>query len=299
MKSELTNKILTPESWQDYELIDCGNFEKLERFGEIILARPEPQAIWDKTLSEKQWTDRLHSRFLLDIQNSNGEKGIWKNLKKTPNSWNIKYAYKTMNLRFILKFNTFKHIGIFPEQAPNWDFIFDSIKSLNIKEPLILNLFAYTGGASLAASSAGARVYHVDSVKQVINHANENAELSELSKIHWIVEDAMKFVKRQVNKGVKYDGIILDPPAFGRGPNGEKWILEKHLNEIIKDCSKILKTEKSFLILNLYSLGWSPVLAENLIKQNFDFNELEFGELVINDSFDKKLPLGIYARFLR
>ncbi|HPD23105.1 MAG TPA: oxidoreductase, partial [Bacteroidales bacterium] len=144
-----------------------------------------------------------------------------------------------------------------------------------------------------------ARVYHVDSVKQVINHANENAELSKLSKIHWIVEDAMKFVKRQVSKGMKYNGIILDPPAFGRGPNGEKWILEKHLNGIIKDCSKILKEEKSFLILNLYSLGWSPILAENLIKQNFDFNELEFGELVINDSFDKKLPLGIYARFLR
>ena len=299
MKSKLTNKILTLESWQDYELIDCGNFEKLERFGEIILARPEPQAIWDKSLSEKQWSERLHSRFLIDIQNSNGEKGIWKNLKKTPNNWSIKFTYKTMNLRFILKFNTFKHIGIFPEQAPNWNFIFDSIKSQNTEEPLILNLFAYTGGASLAASSAGARVYHVDSVKQVINHANENAELSKLSKIHWIVEDAMKFVKRQVSKGMKYNGIILDPPAFGRGPNGEKWILEKHLNEIIKDCSKILKEEKSFLILNLYSLGWSPILAENLIKQNFYFNELEFGELIINDSFDKKLPLGIYARFLR
>jgi len=299
MKSKLTNKILTLESWQDYELIDCGNFEKLERFGEIILARPEPQAIWDKSLGEKQWTDRLHSRFLLDIQNSNGEKGIWKNFKKTPNNWSIQYCYKSMNLRFVLKFNTFKHIGIFPEQWSNWNFIFDSIKSLNTEETLILNLFAYTGGASLAASSAGARVYHVDSVKQVINHANENAELSKLSKIHWIVEDAIKFVKRQVNKGVKYDGIILDPPAFGRGPNGEKWILEKHLNEIIKDCSKILKEEKSFLILNLYSLGWSPILAENLIKQNFYFNELEFGELIINDSFDKKLPLGIYARFLR
>ena len=290
-------KLITPEHWKDYELIDSGNFEKLERFGHFTLCRPEPQAIWNKSLSPTEWEKRIDAKFIIDIKNSNGEKGKWIKKKNMPEEWSIKYKHKDLGLTFKLKFNTFKHIGIFPEQADNWNFIFDNI-SQNFEEDYnVLNLFAYTGGASLAAKAAGAKVYHVDSVKQVINWANENMKLSGLDNIHWIVEDALKFVQREVRRNNKYNGIILDPPAFGRGPEGEKWLLEKNLNEIIELCSKILKNNNSFLILNLYSLGFSALISENIIKTFFPNSNTELGELYLNDSFNKKLPLGTFIRF--
>jgi 23S rRNA (cytosine1962-C5)-methyltransferase len=292
-------RLVCPNEWVDYELIDSGNFEKLERFGQYILCRPEPQAIWNRSLSKSDWDKQLHARFVMDTQIHNGEKGNWQFVKKIPEQWTISYNYKEMKLKFLLKFNTFKHIGIFPEQADNWNFIYNRIHDNFETDYNVLNLFAYTGGASLAASSAGAKVYHVDSVKQVINWSNENMMLSELKGIHWIVEDALKFVNREVRRGNKYNGIILDPPAFGRGPEGEKWILEKQLNEILSLCSKLLKDSNSFLILNLYSLGFSALISENLIKNHFAVVNSEFGEAYINDNFDKKLPLGTYIRFNR
>lgn len=292
-------KLISPTCWTDYELIDSGNYEKLERFGKYIICRPEPQAIWDKTMTDNSWKNETHAKFLMDKEMYNGEKGNWQKLKTIPEEWEIKYAYKEMNLRFRLKFNTFKHIGIFPEQADNWNYIYDSITEQSHNDYNILNLFAYTGGASLAAKAAKSKVIHVDSVRQVVNWANENMQISSLNNIHWVVEDAVKFVKRELKRENKYNGIILDPPAFGRGPQGEKWILEKHLNNLIADCSKLLEETNSFFILNLYSLGLSAVVAENLVKCHFPQVKYEFGESYIQDRFNKKLPLGTYIRFRR
>ncbi|MDD3740067.1 MAG: class I SAM-dependent methyltransferase [Bacteroidales bacterium] len=296
MDSPIFN-LTCPNNWTDYELIDSGNFEKLERFGPYFICRPEPQAIWGKTMPESYWKNETHSKFVMDTEIYNGEKGKWINFKKIPEQWEIKYDYKEMHIRFKLKFNTFKHIGIFPEQAENWNYIYDTITNQYCKDYNILNLFAYTGGASIAARSVNAKVVHVDSVKPVINWANENMHISSLNDIHWVVEDAVKFVKRELKRENKYNGIILDPPAFGRGPQGEKWILEKNLNDLISDCSQLLKETNSFFILNLYSLGWSAIIMENLIKNHFPKAHYEFGESYIKDRYDKKLPLGTYIRF--
>ena len=193
--------------------------------------------------------------------------------------------------------NSFKHVGIFPEQALNWDFIYKTIKKIGTPQPKVLNLFAYTGGASLAAKAAGADVTHVDSIKQVINWSRENMESSNLNDIRWVVEDALKFVKREVKRGKKYNGIILDPPAYGIGANGERWKLEDSINEILADISYLLD-EKHFLVLNVYSLGLSPLILENLVKTNFNNPQnLELGEVYLNAKSEIKLPLGILARF--
>ena len=240
--------MLSPTQWEDYELIDCGNFEKLERFGKYITIRPEPQAIWDPALSIKEW-DKL------------------------------------------------AHVGVFPEQAANWDYAAKAIKAMKITAPKVLNLFAYTGGASLAARSAGAEVTHVDSIKQVVTWANENQELSNLKDIKWVVEDALKFVKREVKRGKKYNGIILDPPAFGHGPNGEKWKLEDSINEIMKDVAQLADPDNFFLILNTYSLGFSSLIVENLIKSSFKRTDnLTIGELYLQASKGAKLPLGVFGK---
>ena len=205
-----------------------------------------------------------------------------------------------MNLRFRLGLTSFKHVGVFPEQAENWNFIYDTIKSIGANEPRVLNLFAYTGGASVAARSAGADVTHVDSVKQVITWSRENMEASGLDNIRWIVEDALKFCRREVKRGKKYNGIILDPPAYGRGPDGERWILEENIAEIMQLCSDLLLPNDSFLILNLYSMGFSAVIADNLVKDYFpDVNHCEFGELLVPDKSGKSLPLSVFARFVR
>jgi len=197
-----------------------------------------------------------------------------------------------------LGMTSFKHVGLFPEQAANWNFIFDRVRSLNLLSPKVLNLFAYTGGASLAACAAGAEVTHVDSVKQVISWSRENMEASGLDHIRWIVEDALKFVNREVKRGKRYSGIILDPPAYGRGPEGEKWILEEGISPLIKACRSLLDPENGFLILNLYSMGFSSVIAENLIKSWFpEQHNVEYGELMVSERSGRKLPLSVFARF--
>ncbi len=288
-----------------YELIDSGNFQKLERFGNYVLARPEPQAVWDKSLSEHEWEQRASAFFKKTKgkdQLSPEERGEWHNTKKMPEKWYVNFRTASLQLQFKLSLSSFKHVGIFPEQAANWEYIaqkIDTFKSNNPQEtPKILNLFAYTGGASLAAKASGADITHVDSMKQVISWARENMEASELKDIRWVVEDALKFVKREVKRGKKYNGIILDPPAYGRGPEGEKWILEEGINELIKNCLALLDENQHFFILNLYSMGFSAVIAETIIRQNFQqVNEPEMGELVLIDSFQKKLPLGVFYRF--
>lgn len=286
---------LTPTDFTDYELLDCGNFLKLERFGSVITIRPEPQAVWDTSSSIAEWEKRAHVKFVPKSSSS----GDWKKLKTAPEQWNISYQIKNQKsaIRFRLGLTSFKHVGVFPEQAVNWDYIFSSVKQLKTPQPKFLNLFAYTGGASLAAKAAGADTSHLDSIKQVVTWAKENMELSGLNNIRWIVEDALKFVKREVKRGNKYHGIILDPPAFGHGPDGEKWKLEDNINEMMKNVLQLLDDKEHFLILNAYSLGFSSLILENMVQQNFKAQNLEVGELYLQDNFRKKLPLGAFARF--
>jgi 23S rRNA (cytosine1962-C5)-methyltransferase len=293
-------KTIAPKDWQDYELLDSGNFSKLERYGNQILTRPEPQAVWDRSLSFESWEKQ--SAAVFRKEKNDPEKGKWQLNRKAKEQWFIAYTYKSMNLKMRLGLTGFRHIGVFPEQADNWNFIYDRLVSFNAgrsgNKPKVLNLFAYTGGASLAAASAGAEVYHVDSVKPVISWARENSEASNLSGIHWVVEDALKFVKREVRRGSRYDAIMLDPPAYGRGAEGEKWVLEENINEMIKLCAQLLSEQPVFFILSLYSMGLSALIGENLIRSSFGNQPtLESGELYLEDKFRKKLPLGTVVRF--
>lgn len=299
-------KIITPEFWKDYELIDSGGLEKLERFGKYILARPEPQAVWGKAMTESEWESVLHARYKRIKGSVQGkaehlEKGEWIRKKTMPDQWMINYSYQNMNLRFRLGLTAFGHIGIFPEQAENWNYIYDTITHQLTSSPTrVLNLFAYTGGASLAARAAGADVVHVDSVKPVVNWAREMMESSGLKDIHWVVEDALKFVKREVKRGNTYQGIILDPPAYGRGPDGEKWLLEESINEMIMQCRILLEQSRGFFIMSLYSMGLSSLVAESLIQTHFNLpSPPESGELFFSDKTGRKLPLGTYIRFLK
>jgi 23S rRNA (cytosine1962-C5)-methyltransferase len=287
--------ITTPQYWKDYELIDCGGFEKLERFGDFITIRPEPQALWNKTLKDSEWKNLAHVQFIAKSSSS----GEWKKLKSMPDNWTIHYKLAIHQLKFNLALTKFKHIGIFPEQADNWEYIFNNISKMPVQRPKVLNLFAYTGGASLAACAAGAEVYHVDSIKQVVSWANKNMESSSLKDIRWVVEDAMKFVHREVKRGKRYHGIILDPPAYGHGPNGESWKLEEQLNEMMQNVFQLLEPQHHFLVLNSYSLGLSTMILENLFINNYPFSKLEpeFGELYLPFQGERKLPLGIYCRF--
>ncbi len=285
--------LFTAENWNDYELLDCGDLEKLERFGNVVLRRPEPQALWQKQYSEQEWNKLADVKFI----QKGSHAGEWKKNRVVPDKWQIGYKHQDLAIKFNLSLTSFKHVGIFPEQALNWDFIFSTIKNLKVEQPRVLNLFAYTGGASLAAKAAGADVTHVDSIKQVINWSRENMESSNLKDIRWVVEDALKFVKREVKRGKKYNGIILDPPAYGIGANGERWKLEDSIHEILADISNLLD-EKHFLVLNVYSLGLSPLILENLIKTNFkNVENLDLGEVYLNAQSGIKLPLGILARF--
>lgn len=287
--------LLTPTHWKDYELLDCGDFEKLERFGNLVLSRPEPQAVWKKVLSPQEWKRKTHINF----KGRSATSGEWlKADKNVPDRWNVNYKNDDISINLRLGLTSFKHVGVFPEQAVNWDYISSSIKKFKTTSPKVLNLFAYTGAASLVAKAAGADTTHVDSIKQVVNWANENQELSNLKDVRWVVEDALKFVKRELKRGKKYNGIILDPPAFGHGPNGEKWKLEDHIQEMMQDVVQLLDEEEHFLILNTYSLGFSSVIVENLIKTSYpQVKNLETGELYLQATSGIKLPLGVFGKF--
>ena len=293
--------LLTPQNFDDYELIDCGDFLKLERFGKYITIRPEPQAVWSPVNSIKEWKQKAHVEFIPKSSSA----GNWEKLRDMPDQWKIRYNLKHGNqqseLVFRLGLTSFKHVGLFPEQAINWDFISDNIfkiKQLGAEQPKVLNLFAYTGAASLAAKAAGADTTHLDSVKQVVNWAKENMELSGLMDIRWLVEDALTFVRREVRRGKKYHGIILDPPAYGHGTNGEKWMMEDMINEMVQGVAKLAE-EHFFLVLNTYSLGFSSIILENFMQQEFKHlsKQTNTGELFLKATAgDIKLPLGVFAR---
>ena len=301
------------KSWKDYELVDSGSFEKLERFGSYYLARPEPKALWDKTLPESEWQRLTHTRFTPGAgfgKAGKEDSGTWNRLRKMDDQWYI--SYKGLqggpDFRLRLGLTSFKHVGVFPEQAPNWEFIYRNSRELVLKArnegapvPKVLNLFAYTGAASLAARAAGADVTHLDSVRQVVTWARGNMENSAMDNIRWVVEDALKFASREARRGNLYQGIILDPPAYGHGPDGEKWKLDECLFDMLRQVSSILAPKDSFLVLNLYSNGYSAVLGETLVRQAFGGTgmQTESGELVLEDRFGKKLPLSVVVRMRR
>lgn len=287
--------------WNGYELIDCGGGEKLERFGSHILVRPEPQALWSKSLEEAEWERLAHAIFRKSTSaDKQAERGTWEIKKGVAEQWQVPYDQGTLKLTFRLGLTAFKHVGLFPEQALHWEYIYHKLRSDFSPKAKVLNLFAYTGAASLAANAAGAEVTHLDSVKQVISWSRENMELSGQDHIRWVVEDALKFVQREVRRGNTYQGIILDPPAYGRGPDGEKWVLEEHLMSLLESCSKLLIGSPSLLIMNLYSLGFSALILENLLKEFFpSVTTPEIGELYLQDRGGRKLPLGTYGRFVR
>lgn len=285
--------LLSPEHFQDYQLLDCGDFEKLERFGKHITIRPEPQAVWSKSLSSKEWERTAHVRFIP----KSGSTGEWKKLREMPDRWHIQYALeKEANIHFRLALTSFKHVGVFPEQAVNWEYIFKKTKALKADVPKVLNLFAYTGGSSLAAKAAGADVTHLDSVRQVVTWARENMEASGLDNIRWVIEDAMAFVRREQKRGKKYNGIILDPPAYGHGTNGEKWKLEDMIHEMTQLVTSLLEPEDHFLLMNTYSLGFSSLIIDNLLNTTSLKGTFETGEIFLHSQTDQKLPLGVFGR---
>ena len=305
------------ERWKDYELIDSGNFEKLERFGKYVIIRPEPKALWDKSLSDREWEKAAHVRFAPGAgfgRAGKEDSGTWNRLKNMDDQWYIGYngyakeRWPGFSLR--LGLTAFKHVGVFPEQASNWEYIYRNTKSLVDKAkseghpvPKVLNMFAYTGAASLAAKAAGADVTHLDSVRQVVTWARGNMEASGLDGIRWVVEDAMKFARREARRGNIYQGIILDPPAYGHGPDGERWKLDECLFEMMKSVASILAPEDSFMVLNLYSNGFSALLGETVVNQAFGLKPgdagVQSGELSLKDSFGKSLPLSIFVRLKR
>ena len=245
------------DSWKDYELIDASNGERLERWGDIILIRPDPQVIWNTERRNPLW-NKAHARYI----RSNTGGGKWQIFRKIPDSWSVRYR----NLSFNVKPMGFKHTGIFPEQAVNWDLASDIIKNSN--RPLnVLNLFGYTGCATIACLKAGAAVCHVDASKGMVAWAKENAASSGVADrpVRWIVDDCSKFVAREIRRGRKYDGIIMDPPSYGRGPSGEIWKLEEQLYSFVELCSDVLSDDPAFVILNSYTTGLSPAVMAYIL----------------------------------
>ncbi|MDX9782646.1 MAG: class I SAM-dependent methyltransferase [Bacteroidales bacterium] len=316
MITKILEKVIlleSPMGWKDYELLDSGEFEKLERFGDYILIRPEPKALWKKSMSAAEWTKMAHTRFTTGAgfgKAGKEDSGTWHKLKKMDEQWPIEYKKGSMRFSMRMGLTSFKHVGIFPEQAPNWDFIYNEVNRLKTETgaaPKVLNLFAYTGAASLAARCAGADVTHLDSVRQVVTWARVNMEMSGLENIRWVIEDALKFVKREAKRGNFYQGIIMDPPAYGHGPDGEKWKLDELLYEFLAEVNTIVDKKRSFVVLNLYSNGYSAVLAETLMNTSFGLKKgengksynLSFGELMLKDKFEKALPLSVFVRLSR
>jgi len=280
-----------------YELLDSGLEEKLERFGDFILARPDPQALWEKHLPESEWkkADAWYERAKGGSLPA-GRQGKWHTRENLPKEWSMQYGGFT----FLIRPTSFKHVGLFPEQKPNWEWLQTLCASRSTLR--ILNLFAYTGGATLACAREGAEVVHLDASKPVVEWAKENAELSGLSgkPIRWIVKDALTFVRREVKRGNRYDGIIMDPPAFGHGPKDELWKIEEHFLPLMKLCGELLSEKPLFFLMSGYASGYSSlVFRHNLAPVVKKFGgHVTDGEIMIEEKgTGRMLPCGIFARW--
>lgn len=282
------------DDWKDYELIDCSEGEKLERWGDYILLRPDPQVLWDTPKCNPAW-NKLNGHY----HRSKSGGGEWE-FKKLPEQWSIEYK----ELKFNLKPFAFKHTGLFPEQAVNWDWFGEKIRKAN-REIKVLNLFAYTGGATLAAAKAGAKVTHVDASKGMVGWAKENAVSSGLADapIRWLVDDCVKFVEREIRRGNKYDGIIMDPPSYGRGPKGEIWKLEEKIHPFIRLTSRLLSDEPLFFLVNSYTTGLAPAVLTYMISTEV---KKQYGGEVISQEIGLPvtesglvLPCGASGRWSR
>ncbi len=284
--------MIYPTNWSDYELLDFGNGRKLERFGSIITNRPEPAAIDSPSFSNVNW-----DKTKLYFEERKNQKGSW---NKEVSDFDISYPLKNTDIRFILSQGAFKHLGVFPEQAANWEFISDKCTSFVQSGimPKVLNLFAYTGGASLAADVSGAEVTHVDSVKGVVTWARKNSDLNNVDTIRWIVEDARKFVDKSVRRGDIYHGIIMDPPIFGLGPKGKNWKLNRDLPELVENVMKILHPQHRFFILNTYSPQLPLSDLNKILSKVPGFpKQFECTTLGLKSSVGKELELGNLVRF--
>ncbi len=279
-----------PNDWTDYELLDTGEGEKMERFGTYTMARPDPRALWHKNLPPEQWHAVSATYKRLDPKS-----GLWETKQPPPDPWIIRYR----TLAFTLKPTEFKHVGVFPEQAINWNWLANIINGRPLK---VLNLFAYTGGATMAAAGAGAQVTHVDAVRSAIDWANQNLRTSNLADkpVRWIEEDAYKFVTREERRGNRYDGIILDPPRFGRGAKGEVWKLSEDLPKLLSACTKILTQKPAFMLLNAYTADLSSIALSNMVGSAIAKQKgtISYGELALKETGSGRLlPNGIFVRW--
>ena len=285
--------MIVANNWEDYKIIDMANGQKLEKWGDIILSRPDPQIVWKTKSFPNEWkkANAIYNR-------SKTGGGAWEYKSKMPDSWQIKYK----NLVFNIKTMGFKHTGLFPEQAVNWDWMMDKIKESN-REIKVLNLFAYTGGATVACLAAGASVCHVDSSKGMVAWAKENVSSSGLAdkNVRYIVDDVVKFVQREIRRGNKYDAIIMDPPSYGRGTNGEVWRFEDSIYDLVNLCKQVLSNKPLFFLINSYTTGISSTVLSNIlnlvINKEYD-GKVEKGEIGIPmEDSDLILPCGIYGRW--
>ncbi|MDO7740289.1 MAG: class I SAM-dependent methyltransferase [Flavobacteriales bacterium] len=275
----------SPSQWAEYEILDSGDGARLERFGPVVLERPDPGAMWPRRLTVADW-DRANAHF----EPTGKSTGYWVKHGSAKDRWNMNYKSDRLNLTFQLEMTKFKHVGLFPEQAENWEYIAEHLKPGN----RFLNLFAYTGGASIAARAAGADVTHVDAIRQVIDWTRVNMELSGLDGIRWVVEDALKFAEREQKRGNTYDGIVLDPPTWGLGPKGEKWRLEDQLTRLCEAVADIV-SPNGFIIMNTYS-GISPTALETLWSRLLPTASSEVGELCLEGKDGHLIPTGSLIR---
>ncbi len=287
-------QIITADDWQEYQLLDSGNSSRLEKFGPVTIVRPDPQAIWQPQLPATEWK-KANATF----QKETESKGHWKIQGTLPERWPIHYK----DLTLWLKLTPFKHTGLFPEQAAQWDWMREKIKQ-STTPVKVLNLFAYTGGASIAAAAAGAQVTHVDASRSSIGWAKDNQELSGLQDkpIRWILDDAIKFCEREVRRGNKYHGIIMDPPSYGHGPDGETWKFQESFPKLLSICQQLLDDQSLFIIVNAYAISSSALMLENMLQDTTKNlgGTIEVGELALQQQGStRKLSTGIFGRWSR
>jgi 23S rRNA (cytosine1962-C5)-methyltransferase len=290
-------RVLTTAGFADYALLDSGNGRKLERFGRFAIDRPEPQAMWQPALEPGTWL-RADAAFKSSSGEEDGEGGRWRKNKPLPETW----ALRVLGVSVLGRLTSFRHLGLFPEQLPHWQWMLERLGEVRGETPRVLNLFGYTGAASLIAAQAGAEVTHVDASKRAITWAKQNQQVSRLGEAHirWILEDARKFVAREVRRGKSYHVILIDPPKFGRGPEGEVWDVFLHLAPLLRDCAPLLARGPAALVLTTYAIRASALATDALVRECLAARSgtIESGELaVVEEAGGRLLPTSLYTRW--